>query len=159
MSEWTKGWMKWEHQIISLTWQENVLFNRFPVEIITAFLVFISTFTSWEKWSLKSRGCRITALSNRVFALMCLSQKPCESQGRAVLSNVRATVWCHRWPVIMYILGRDTLIWTLRWGVSVLYETDWVKWEGEKMVVLITLNHAQETCCFQKMFILFINFS
>lgn len=45
MSQWTKEWMNQEHQIILLTCQENVLFNRFPVEII---MVFISTFTSWE---------------------------------------------------------------------------------------------------------------
>ena len=74
-----------------LTWQENVLFNKFPVEITAAPMVFISTFRTWEKGCLKSRGFRITALSNRVFTLMCWSQTPCESRGRAVMANVRAT--------------------------------------------------------------------
>lgn len=127
MSEWTKEWMNREHQIISLTWQENVLLNRFSAEIIMAFLVFVSTCTSGGKWCLRFRT---TALSSKVFTLMCWSQATWDSQGRADSSNVRATVWRHSWPVIMYILGRDTLIQTLRWGVSSLDETGWAKWEG-----------------------------
>lgn len=130
----------------------------FPIKLIVVFLVLVSTFPSWEKWYLKSKGFSITALSNWIFTVMCLSQKPCESQGRTVLSNVRATVWCHRWPVTMYILGRDTLIWLLRWGVFNALWNRLGKVRG-KIGALIILNHAQETYCFQKMFILFINFS
>lgn len=64
---------------------------------------------------------------SEVFTLMCWSQATWDSQGRAVSSDVRATVWRHSLPVIMYILGRDTLIQTLRWGVSSLDETGWAK--------------------------------
>lgn len=36
----------------------------------------------------------------------CNVFEPRESQGRTAMSNVRATVWCHGGPVIMFILGK-----------------------------------------------------
>lgn len=153
VSEWTKEWMNGEHQIISLTWEDNVLFNLRLVLLRLPHMVFISTFRTWGKWSLMSRGFRSPALSNRVFALMCFSQKPFESQARTVTSHGRATAWCHTWTVIIYMLGKETLIWMLQQGC----DTEWARWATD--IIWIILNHTQETWCFQKLFILFINFS